>query len=305
MAALRDFESVLEEAARFGPKRISVAVAQDEEVLKGIMESERRGLASGVLFGDGDKIEALARKMGMDLGTCEVVHEKDPIKATRGATELVSSGGADILMKGKVNTADLIRILVDREMGLRTGRLLGVVVAFEVPGFDRLMLLTDTSINIAPDLMQKAELCRNAIELAHALGIEEPKLAALAAFEFVNPEMPATVDAANLTLMNRRGQIAGGIIDGPIALDAPLSAEAARQKGLVSPVVGEADIFLAPDIEAANIMLRCIIYLARGKVGGVVVGAKVPVVLLSRAEPAETKLHSIALAVLLSKAKLA
>jgi phosphate butyryltransferase len=166
-----------------------------------------------------------------------------------------------------------------------------------VPGIQRLMLMTDAAINIAPTLAQKAELCRNAIEVAHALGIDKPNVALLCALELVNPEMPATVDAAALVVMNRRGQISGGYLEGPIALDAPLSRFAAECKNIDSPIVENTDVFIAPDIEAANILYRAILYFARGESGGIVVGAKVPLILLSRAESPETKIRSIALAI--------
>jgi phosphate butyryltransferase len=172
------------------------------------------------------------------------------------------------------------------------------VIVFQVPGFDRLMLLTDAAINIAPTLAQKAELCRNAIEVARAIGIEKPNIAALCALELVNPEMPATVDAAALCAMNRRGQLPGCFIEGPIALDASLSKFAADRKSIASPVVENTDIFLAPDIEAANILYRAIVYFAKAESGGIVLGARVPLVLLSRAETPETKVRSIAIGVL-------
>ena len=205
-------------------------------------------------------------------------------------------------MKGKINTSTLIRAVLDRETGLRTGRLLSQVIVFQVPGIQRLMVMTDAAINIAPNLAQKAEICRNAIEVAHAIGVAKPNLAALCALEFVNPEMPATLDAAGLTLMNRRGQISGAYIEGPIALDSPLSRFAAERKGIDSPLVEATDIFLAPDIEAANILYRAILYFAQGESGGIVLGARAPLILLSRAETPETKIRSIALAVLVGKA---
>jgi phosphate butyryltransferase len=210
----------------------------------------------------------------------------------------VREGRAGLLMKGKIATASLIRALLDKDAGLRTTRQLSQVAVFQVAGFDRLMLLTDAAINIAPTLAQKAELCRNAIEVARAIGIEKPNIAALCALELVNPEMPATVDAAALCAMNRRGQLPGCYIEGPIALDAPLSKFAAERKGIASPVVENTDIFLAPDIEAGNILYRAIVYFAKAQSGGIVLGARVPVVLLSRAETPETKVHSIAIGVL-------
>jgi phosphate butyryltransferase len=191
--------------------------------------------------------------------------------------------------------------VLDKEAGLRKG-ILSQVIVFQVPGFNRLMLMTDAAINIAPTLDHKAEIVRNAVSVAHAIGIEKPNVALLTALEFVNPEMPATVDAASLTLMNRRGQITGAYLEGPIALDVPLSRFAADRKGIESPLTEKTDIFICPDIEAANILYRAILYFAGGESGGVVVGAKVPLILLSRAETPETKIRSIAIALMLASA---
>jgi phosphate butyryltransferase len=204
-------------------------------------------------------------------------------------------------MKGKIKTASLIRAVLDREAGLRAGRLLSQVIVFEVPGWNRLMLMTDAAINIAPTLEQKADLCRNAIEVAHAIGIERPNVALLCALELVNADMPATVDAAALTVMNRRGQLTGAYVDGPIALDVPLSRFAAERKVIESPLVENTDVFVCPDIEAANILYRAILYFARGESGGIVIGARVPLILLSRAETPETKIRSIAIGILLAR----
>jgi phosphate butyryltransferase len=215
----------------------------------------------------------------------------------------VRNRNADMLMKGKIGTATLIRTVLDRETGLRTGRLLSQVIVFQVPGLQRLMIMTDAAINIAPTLEQKADLCRNAIAVAQAIGIEKPNVALLCALELVNSEMPATVDAASLCAMNRRGQIKGAYLDGPLALDAPLSKFAADRKGIDSPIVENTHIFIAPNIEAANILYRAIIYFAKGQSGGIVYGAKVPLILLSRAEPPETKLHSIAIGALVAAAE--
>ncbi len=202
----------------------------------------------------------------------------------------------DVIVFAPADAAETLDAVLDREAGLRSGRLLSQVVVFQVPGADRLMLLTDAAINIAPTLEQKVDICRNAIDVAHALGVEEPKVALLAALEFVNPAMPATIDAAALTLMNRRGQITGAYLEGPIAMDVPFSRFAAERKGIQSPLVDAVDILVAPDIEAGNILGRAAAYLAQAETGGLVMGTKTPLVLLSRAEPPQTKINSIALA---------
>jgi len=292
----RTLDEMVEAARAYGPVKIAVAAAQSPECIAALKQARELGLAEGIFVGDARQIWALADEIGFDLPAHQVLNEPDIQAAARRAVALVRDGNADLLMKGKIGTADLVRVVLDREQGLRTGRLLSQVIVFQVPGFNRLMLMTDAAINIAPTLAQKAELCRNAIEVAHAIGIERPNVVLLCALEQVNPDMPATVDAAALVVMNRRGQIPGAYLEGPLALDAPLSRFAAECKGIDSPVVENTDIFVAPDIEAANILYRAIIYFAKGESGGIVVGARVPLVLLSRAETPETKIRSIALA---------
>jgi phosphate butyryltransferase len=296
----RSFDELLNAARARGPVWIAVAAAHDPDVIEALKHARELGLAEGILVGRGIEIRALCREAGFDIPDSQIVNEAEPAAAVRQAIALVREGRAKLLMKGKIATASLIRALLDKDAGLRANRQLSQVVVFQAPGFDRLMLLTDAAINIAPTLAQKAELCRNAIEVARAMGIEKPNVAALCALELVNPEMPATVDAAALTAMQRRGQIPGCYIEGPIALDAPLSKFAAARKNISSPVVENTDIFLAPDIEAANILYRAIVYFAKAESGGIVVGARVPLVLLSRAETAETKLHSIAIGVMMA-----
>ena len=294
----RSFDELLDAARARGPVSIAVAAAHDPDVIEALKRARELGLAEGILVGKGDEIRTLAREAGFDLPESQIVNEPDPAAAVRQAIALVREGRAGLLMKGKIATASLIRALLDKDAGLRTSRRLSQVVVFQVPGFERLMLLTDAAINVAPTLADKAELCRNAIDVARAIGIEKPNIAALCALEMVNPEMPATVDAAALCAMNRRGQLPGCYIEGPIALDVPLSKFAAGRKRISSPVVENTDIFLAPDIEAANILYRAIVYFAKAESGGIVLGARVPLVLLSRAETPETKVRSIAIGVL-------
>ncbi|HUE01629.1 MAG TPA: bifunctional enoyl-CoA hydratase/phosphate acetyltransferase [Bryobacteraceae bacterium] len=295
---MRSFDELLEAARARGPVSIAVAAAHDPDVLEALQRARELRLGEGILVGRENEIRALARASGFDVSASQIVNEPDPAVAVRHAIALVREGRAELLMKGKVATASLVRAVLDPDAGLRTGRQLSQVVVFQAPGCDRLMLLTDAAINIAPTLAQKAELCRNAIEVARAIGIVKPNIAALCALEFVNPEMPATIDAAALCAMNRRGQLPGCYIEGPVALDVPLSRFAAERKNIQSPVVEATDIFLAPDIEAANILYRAIVYFAKAESGGIVLGARVPVVLLSRAETAETKVRSIAIGVL-------
>ena len=291
----RNLDDLVASAIGMGPARIAVAAGHDPDVIESLQLAREMGLAEAVLVGDRKKIEPMAADAGLRLGSGQLIHQPDENAAALQAIGLVRGGDADLLMKGKINTSVLIRAVLNREKGLRTGRQLSQVIVFQVPGIDRLMIMTDAAINLAPELAQKAEICRNAIHVAHALGIEEPNVALLCALEFVNPAMPATVDAAALTMMNRRGQLKGGYVEGPIALDVPMSRFAADRKGIETPLVENTDVFIAPDIEAANILYRAILYMAGGESGGIVVGAKVPLILLSRAETPETKIRSIAI----------
>ena len=294
---------LVEAACQKGPVKIAVAAGHDPDVMEALKRARELNLAEGMLVGNPEKMVPLAQSVGFELRKDQVIPEPDDTASARTAIALVREGTCSLLMKGKINTAALVRAVLDKEAGLRTGRLLSQVIVFQVPGMSRLMLMSDAAINIAPTVEQKAEICRNAIEVAHAIGIEKPNLAALCAFEFVNSEMPATLDAACLSMMCQRGQIKGAYIEGPIALDVPLSKFAADRKGVSSPLTENTDILIAPDIEAANIMYRAIIYFGQGESGGVVMGARVPLILLSRAETPETKLRSIAIATLVAAAQ--
>jgi phosphate butyryltransferase len=295
---IQNLKELVEKAREMGPASIAVVEAHDPDVLESLAQAQPLGLARPILVGTPAKIEAAAKKVGFELRPEMIVQTSGEEAAIRAAIDLVRDGKADMLMKGKVTTANLIRGILDKERGLRTGRLLSQVIVFQVPTISRLMIMTDCAINIAPTLAQKADITRNAISVAHALGIAEPKVVPLAALEFVNPDMPATIDSAALVQMNRRGQITGAYLEGPLAMDVPLSRFAAERKNIQSPVVEATDILILPDIEAANILYRSILYFAKGESGGLVVGAKVPLVLLSRAETPETKIHSIAIALL-------
>ncbi len=295
---IHNLNELVEGAKALGPARIAVIEAHDPDVLESLAQAEPLGLAAPILIGNPSKIQAAAEKVGYPLRREALVTTAGEEASIRQAIDLVREGRADLLMKGKVTTANLVRGILDRDRGLRTGNQLSQVIVFQVPHIPRVMIMTDGAINIAPTLAQKADITRNAVMVAHALGIAEPKVVLLAALEFVNPDMPATVDAAALVQMNRRGQINGAYLEGPLAMDVPLSRFAAERKNIQSPVVEATDVFIAPDIEAANILYRAILYFAQGKSGGIVVGAKVPLVLLSRAETPETKIHSIALALL-------
>ena len=294
---------LLERAKQYGPLAISVAAAADEEVLRALKEAQEMGIATPFLVGSEQQIKELAAKIDFDVSNLKIYDEPSATGCARRAVQLVSSGKAQILMTGLMSTSDILRAVLDKEIGLRTGRVLSHVMLYELPKYERLFFLTDGGMNMFPDLRQKAEIIINAVEVAHALGIAEPKVAALAAVEVVNPDMPATLDAAALAQMGARGQIKGCLIDGPLALDNAICAEAAARKGIRSPVAGQADVLLVPTIEAGNLLGKAMTYFGAGKSAGIIAGTKAPVVLVSRADPHETKLQSIALGVVAAAAK--
>jgi phosphate butyryltransferase len=298
---ITSFDGMLSAVKNCPVRKVAVAVAQDDAVLEAVQGAKAQGVADAILVGDRAKIEKVAAQLGIDVAGWEIIHEPDDRRAAYKAVELVSSGQANVLMKGLINTADLLRAVLDKEIGLRTGRVLSHVAVFEVPDFKRLIMITDGGMNVAPDLKQKADIIQNSVALAHALGNAQPKIAVLAAVEVVNPDMPATLDAANLAKMADRGQIKGAIIDGPLALDNAISEEAARHKGIKSPVAGHADILVVPDIQTGNMLAKSLVYFAKGKIAGLIVGAAAPIVLTSRADTHEAKILSIALGSLMAK----
>lgn len=291
---------MLQAVSTVGPRTLAVAAAADADILEAVTEAHKHGICNSILVGDEAAIRRIAGEIGMDLTPHRIVNEPNPIAAARQAVALVRQGEAHLLMKGFLQTSDLLRAVLDKETGLRTGKALSHVMVIENPGIDRLLTLTDVAFNVAPDLPRKVELIHNAAAVCHRLGIENPKTAVLAAVETVNADMPATIEAALLAKMADRGQIKGTIVDGPLALDNAISEEAARHKGIKSPVAGKADILLVPNIEAGNMLYKGMVYFAGARAAGVVVGALAPVVLLSRADRPESKLLSIALGVLLT-----
>ena len=298
---LRTFDEVLNKAEDYGPKKMAVAVAQAEDVLKAVEAARKEGLTNSILVGDENEIIQIAKKMDIEPTNYEIINRPDKTEATRCAVELVRNKKASMLMKGMVGTARLLKAILDKEIGLRTNKMLSHVYTLQIKGYDRLLTMTDGAMSISPDLKQKAQIIQNAIYYAHSMGIEKPKVAAVAALELVNPDMPATVDAACLAKMSERGQIVGGIVDGPLGFDNAISKEAALHKGIESPISGEVDIVLVPNIESGNIFAKSLVYLAKAVPAGLLLGAKAPVVLASRADSAQSKLYSIALGVLMSE----
>jgi phosphate butyryltransferase len=297
---IRTFAELVEAAKAKGPKRVAIAASHQSEVMLAGLDAELAGLAEVTLVGNRDEIQRIAHQEGFDIRRMEIVHQPQPREAAYEVMRLVSQGQADIAMKGKVETSDYLRAALSKELGLRTGRLFTHVAAFEIPGFDRLIFISDAGVVVAPDLEQKVQIVQNAIYVAHALGISLPRVAVLAATEVVNPKVPTTLDAANLSKMADRGQIQGGLVDGPLALDNAISPESARIKGIKSEVAGYADILITPDIEAGNVLAKAITYFAEGKMAGVVVGARCPLIVASRSDTREAKLVSLALGMMLA-----
>jgi phosphate butyryltransferase len=294
------FDQILKVAKEKGPKTIAVAVAQDIEVLSAVNSAKDLGIADAILVGDETELIEAAGKCGVELAKFEIINISDKVEACRKAVELVSTGKAHLVMKGLVDTSVILKAVLDEQIGLRTGNVLSHVAVFDVQGYDRLFYVTDAAMNLAPNLEQKKQIIENAVQVAHALGNENPKVGVLAAVEKVNPKMQATVDAAELVAMNERGEIKGCVVAGPFALDNAVSVEAAKHKGMTNPVAGHADILMVPTIEAGNMLYKSMVFFAKAKNAGIIVGAKAPVVLTSRADSDEAKLNSIAIGVLMA-----
>lgn len=302
---MRTLEDILRKAVDSGSKRVVVADAAEEEVLTALEDARRKGFAEGLLVGDYEKIRKTADKVGVDLTKYEIIEEKNSSETAKIAVRMVKEHKADILMKGLVGTADYMKAILNKETGiLKEKCLLSHIAVFEVPTYHKLLSVTDAGINIAPTLDEKVQIISNAVGMAHSLGIENPKVACVAAVEKVNPgKMPATEESAILTMMNRRGQIPGCIVDGPLGLDNAINKKAAEIKGVSGEVVGDADIILCPDIECANVLYKSLQFFAKARCAAFVAGTPVPIVLTSRADSHETKLASIALCVVMSHNK--
>jgi phosphate butyryltransferase len=277
-------------------KKLAVAAAEDKPVLKAVAGAMETGAISPLLVGDAEKIKAVAGEIEFDLKDIEIIDEKDSAKAALKAVETVRGGDAQILMKGHVQTADFLRAVLHKEKGLRTNSLLSHIGFFEMERYHKVIALTDAAQNTFPELSDKIKILNNSVDMMSHLGIENPKVALLAAIEGVNPKMPNTLDAAAMTMMNKRGQIKNCIIDGPLALDNAVSKEAAEHKGIVSDVAGDADLLFAPNIEVANVIYKTFNYLCGATAAACILGAAAPIVLTSRADNENTKLMSIALA---------
>ena len=297
------YERLLERCASLEPIPTAVAHPCEATALAGAVEAAGKGLIVPILVGPSAKIKATAESAGIDIGGLEIVDVPHSHAAATRAVELVREGRVEILMKGSLHTDELMSAIVARDGGLRTSRRVSHAFVMDVPAYHKVLVVTDAAINIAPALEEKADICRNAIDLAVALGLEEPKVAILAAVETVTTKMPATIDAAALCKMAERGQIKGGRLDGPLAFDNAISRRAAETKGITSEVAGDPDILLAPDLEAGNILAKQLSFLAGADSAGLVLGARVPVILTSRADSVRARIASCAVAALVAHAR--
>ena len=296
----KSFEELISKANQKTLKKVSVSNAQDEPVLQAVKAAKEQNIATAILVGDEAKIREIAASIDMDLTDFEIINEPDTEAAALKAVELVHNGKADILLKGLLETKTFLKSVLNKEVGLRTGKMLSHVCVFEIEGINRLLFFTDVAFNTYPTLADKVNIINNAVEVAHACGIECPKVAPLCAVETVNPKMQPTVDADYLTKMYEGGDFKGCQIYGPLSMDLAIDPEAAVHKGVTNPVAGHADILLFPNIDAGNITYKILVRTAKVKIGNVLVGTSAPVVLTSRSDDFQTKLNSIALATVIA-----
>ncbi|NLS44921.1 MAG: bifunctional enoyl-CoA hydratase/phosphate acetyltransferase [Firmicutes bacterium] len=297
---VKTLRDIVQLAKTRGPKTCVVVAAEDPEILLATNEAMIHGIAKIILIGNLEKIKIAADNAGVDITGHEIIEENNPSVAAHKGVQLISQGKADLLVKGLIGTADILKAVLNKDRGLKTGRLLSHLSVFEMPEDDKVIIFSDGAMNIAPSLEEKVEITQNAINVGHTLGIDNPRVAIIAAIESLNSSMPATIDAACISKMAERGQIKGGIIDGPLALDNAISPISAKIKRIDSPVAGQADILIMPDIETGNVFYKSLIYMADKCCASVVVGASVPIVLTSRADSYKSKFYSLALGIVVS-----
>jgi phosphate butyryltransferase len=295
------FEEMITAARQLGPVPVAVAAAHDPQVLRAVGQAQAEGMVEATLIGDGSAISALAAEEGVALSGVEVVDESDPALAAGQAVALAREGRAGVVVKGQIKTSSLLSAVMNRQTGIRGPRLLTHVGIFEVPGRDRLIYLSDSGVVVYPDLYQKLEIIKNVVEVARLFGFTEPRVAILAASETVHPRIPASIDALALTRMAEQGWVEGALVDGPLGLELAISPRVAALEGSESPIAGRADILIVPNVEAGNIAAKGLQYFARARMAGLVVGARVPVIISSRADSAETRYLSLAMAAILAR----
>jgi len=297
------YQRLIARCTALTPAPCAVAYPCDESSLRGAVQAMQMGLFKPILVGPRARIEAVAKQFEIDISACEVVDAPHSEGAAETAVRLAREGKAEMVMKGSLHTDELMAAVVKRDTGLRTGRRVSHCFIMDVPAIDRAVIITDAAVNIFPTLVDKVHIVQNAIDLAHALGLEQPKVAILSAMETVNPNVPSTIEAAALCKMAERGQITGGILDGPLALDNAIDLGAAKIKKITSSVAGNADILVVPDLEAGNMLAKSLSFMADADAAGIVLGARVPIILTSRADSVETRLASCAVAALVAKAR--
>ena len=298
----KSFDDLLAKVSQCSKKTVAVACAQDDAVLEAVKAAKERGIADAILVGNEAEIKTIARTLKMHINEYKIINVEDPVEAARTAVKLVHDGEADMYMKGLIDTKTFLKSVLDKEVGLRTDKTLSHVCVFEIKGVDRLLFLSDVAFVPYPDLATKANIIKNTVEIAHACGVECPKVAPIAAVEVVNPKMPCTVEADELTKMNENGEITGCIV-GPLSLDLAIKPQAAFHKGTTDrKIVGDADVLLFPDIHAGNITYKCLVHTAECKNGNILTGTSAPVILTSRSDEFEVKVNSIALAAIVAEA---
>lgn len=298
----KTFSDLIAKVGECGMKKVAVAVAQDSAVLEAVKAAKDRKIADAILVGDEAKIKEIATVLNIDLSDFEIINVEDVTQAALTAVKLVHEGKADMYMKGLIDTKGFLKSVLDKEVGLRTGKPLSHVCVFDVEGIDHLLFLTDVAFIPYPTLEDKVNIIHNTLEITKACGIANPKVAPLAAVEVVNPKMPVTVEAAELTQMNKDGKIPGCIVDGPLSLDLAIDPEAAKHKGATDRAIqGDADILLFPDIHAGNLVYKAMVHTANVVNGNVLTGTKAPVILTSRSDSMEVKVNSLALGAIVAE----
>ena len=298
----KNFKELLSKVGECKTKTLSVAVAQDAAVLEAVKVAKERGIANAILVGDEDKIREIGESLGMNMSEYRIIDEKDITEASLKAVKLVHDGEADMDLKGLLPTGTFLKSVLNKEVGLRTGKPLSHVCVFEIPGIDRLVFLTDVAFIPYPTLEDKKCMIDYTVEVANACGVTNPKVACLAALETVNEKMPVTVEADTLSKMQDAGEIKGCIVEGPLSLDIALYPEAAEEKGAMGrKVAGDADILVFPDIHAGNLTYKAIVHMAPVKNGNILTGTKAPVILTSRSDSVDVKVNSIALAAVVAE----
>lgn len=298
IASLDEMVSV---ARQIGPVRIAVVAAHDPHVLEAVARAQSEGMVEATLAGDWPAIEAYSAQAGVDLAGATLFHEPDPVQAARLVVDQARTGLADVVVKGQIQTRDLLSVALNRHIGLRGRDLLSHVGIYELPGTDRLIYLSDSGVVVYPDVYQKLEIIKNAVKVAQLFGVAEPKVAILAASDTVHPKIPASIDALALSKMAEQGWVEGALVDGPLGLESAISTRAADLEERRSPIAGKADILIVPNVEAGNIVGKGFLYFARARMAGLVVGAKVPIIINSRADSAETRYLSLAMATILAR----